>query len=107
MPEAHEVEAWGEPTFRVRNKIFAMYASAGSHHGAGNHAVWCNSTRTNQDLLVHREPDRYLSPPHVGPKGWIDIRLDDDPDWTQVTALLRDAWKLRAPKRLAALLAAE
>ena len=25
LPEAHEVEAWGESTFRVKNKIFAMY----------------------------------------------------------------------------------
>ena len=24
LPEAHEVEAWERPTFRVRNKIFAM-----------------------------------------------------------------------------------
>jgi len=28
LPEAHEVESWGEPTFRVRNKLFAMYADA-------------------------------------------------------------------------------
>lgn len=35
LPEAHEVRAWGEPTFRVRNKLFAMYASAGTHHGNG------------------------------------------------------------------------
>ncbi len=34
LPEAHEVEAWGEPTFRVRNKLFAMYASSGNHMGA-------------------------------------------------------------------------
>ena len=34
LPEAHEVEAWGEPTFRVRNKLFAMHSSAGTHHGA-------------------------------------------------------------------------
>ena len=107
LPEAHEVEAWGEPTFRVRNKIFAMYAAADNHHGAGHHAVWCNSTRTNQDLLVRRDPDRYFSPPYVGPKGWIGIRLDDDPDWTEVSALVRDAWRLTAPKRLAAQLAAE
>ena len=26
LPEAHEVEAWGEPTFRVKNKLFAMFA---------------------------------------------------------------------------------
>src|SRR5690242_16181943 len=43
LPEAHEVEAWGEPTFRVRNKLFAMYASGSNHHGAGRHAVWCKA----------------------------------------------------------------
>jgi hypothetical protein len=40
FPEAHEVEAWGEPTFRVRNKMVAMYASAASHHGGGRPDVW-------------------------------------------------------------------
>jgi len=38
LPEAHEVEAWGEPTFRVRNKLFGMYAAASNHHGAGRPA---------------------------------------------------------------------
>jgi len=33
LPEAHEVVAWGEPTFRVRHKLFAMYADAANHHG--------------------------------------------------------------------------
>jgi hypothetical protein len=28
LPEAHEVTAWGEPTFRVRNKMFASPARA-------------------------------------------------------------------------------
>ena len=40
LPEAHEVEAWGEPTFRVKNKLFAMYAAPNNHHGAGRAAVW-------------------------------------------------------------------
>ena len=35
LPEAHEVKAWGEPTFRVNNKLFAMYAGPHTHHGAG------------------------------------------------------------------------
>ena len=43
LPQAHEVEAWGEPTFRVRNKLFAMYAAAGNHHGDGRPAVWCKA----------------------------------------------------------------
>ena len=44
LPEAHEVEAWGEPTFRVRNKLFAMHSSAGTHHSRGRPGVWIAST---------------------------------------------------------------
>jgi len=100
LPEAHEVEAWGEPTFRVRNKMFAMYAAASNHHGQGRPGVWCNSTQVNQDLLINSEPDRYFSPPYVGCKGWLGIWLDDKPDWSVVADILADAWRLSAPKRL-------
>jgi len=102
LPDAHEVEAWGEPTFRVRNKMFAMYASAHNHHGAGRPAVWCKATLTDQDLLVHSEPDRYFVPPYVGPKGWVGIRLDEAPDWRAVADILHEAYRLIAPKGLLA-----
>ena len=102
LPEAQEVEAWGEPTFRVRNKIFAMYAASDSHHGAGRPGVWVKSTHLLQDMLVHEDPDRYFAPPYVGPKGWLGIRLDRRPNWKSVNELLRDAYLLTAPKRIAA-----
>jgi hypothetical protein len=102
FPEAHEVEAWGEPTFRVRNKIFAMYARAASHHGGGRPGVWCKGTHFDQDQLVRADPDRFFVPPYVGPKGWVGVRLDGKPDWDIVTDLLRAAYRLTAPKRLAA-----
>ncbi|HEX5830459.1 MAG TPA: MmcQ/YjbR family DNA-binding protein [Gemmatimonadaceae bacterium] len=102
LPEAHEVEAWGEPTFRVRNKIFAMYANVGNHHGAGHPAVWCKAVHHTQDMLVRAQPDRFFVPPYVGPKGWVGVRLDAKPDWEMVGDLVRDAWRLTAPKRLLA-----
>ena len=74
LPGAHEVEAWGEPTFRVKNKLFAMYAAADNHHGAGHHAVWIKSTAINQSFLLKAKPKRYFSPPYVGPSGWIGVR---------------------------------
>lgn len=104
LPEAHEVEAWGEPTFRVRNKLFAMHAAAGNHHGAGRAAVWCKATRTNQSLMIEAAPGRFFVPPYVGPSGWVGIWLDDTPDWEEVAALLTDAYRLIAPRRLVALL---
>lgn len=104
LPEAHEVEAWGEPTFRVRNKLFAMYADAGNHHGAGRAAVWCKAAPGNQALMVRAEPQRFFVPPYVGPSGWIGVYLDRSPDWNEVADLLRDSYRLTAPKRLCALL---
>ena len=35
LPEAHEVESHGEPTFRVRNKMFATFANAAVTMGKG------------------------------------------------------------------------
>ena len=103
LPEAHEVEAWGEPTFRVRNKLFAMYASSGNHHGAGRAAVWCKAARTNQALMVEAEPQRFFVPPYVGPSGWVGVWLDGAVAWDDLEELLRDAYLLVAPKRLGAL----
>jgi len=105
LPEALEVEAWGEPTFRVRNKIFAMYAADGSHHGSGRAGVWVKANHFTQDQLVRMAPSQYFVPPYVGPKGWVGVRLDDNPDWNAVRDLLRDAYRLTAPRRLAALIA--
>jgi hypothetical protein len=100
LPEAHEVEAWGEPTFRVRNKLFAMYANATSHHGGGRHAVWCKAAPGNQELMVKSSPDRFFIPPYVGPSGWIGIWLGQGTEWKEVGVLLEDSWRLVAPKRL-------
>ena len=102
LPEAHEVEAWGEPTFRVNNKIFVMHAASGNHHGAGRESVWCKAKPVTQDLLMRAEPKRYFSPPYVGPKGWVGIWLDGQPDWDAVEGLLEDAYRLTATKKLVA-----
>ena len=99
FPGAHEVEAWGEPTFRVRNKIFAMYSAPNNHHGGGRPAVWCKSTSLTQDLLVRAQPKRYFVPPYVGPSGWVGVWLDRNPDWEVLSDLLRDSYEAIAPKR--------
>ena len=102
LPEAHEVEAWGEPTFRVRNKLFAMYAAAGNHHGTGRHAVWVKAAKGNQAVMIADAPDRFFVPPYVGPSGWVGVYLDEGTDWAELKELLEDAWRLTAPKRLVA-----
>lgn len=104
FPEAHEVEAWGEPTFRVKGKIFAMHASANTHHGAGRAAVWILSDQLTQDFLMRAKPKQYFRPPYVGPSGWVGAWIDGRPNWTEITELLRDGFRRRAPKKIAALM---
>jgi hypothetical protein len=104
LPEATEQEAWGEPTFRVRKKIFAMYAAAGNHHGAGHESLWCAAPPGVQEILVHSEPEKFFVPPYVGVKGWLGIRLaavDDD----ELRSLLVQSYCMIAPRKLQALVA--
>ena len=105
LPEVTEKQAWGEPTFRVRDKIFAMFAT--DHHHDGNIAVWCKAPMGMQEILIDADPKRFFRPPYVGPKGWIGIRLDGKLDWSEVRALLTESWRMTAPKKLAATLPRE
>jgi len=106
LPEAHEVEAWGEATFRVRNKLFAMYASAESHHGGGRPGIWIKAAAGNQSLMLQFAPHRFFVPPYVGPSGWVGVWLDEAVEWGELEELLRDAYMLTAPKRVSARLGA-
>jgi len=107
LPEAHEVEAWGAPTFRVRNKIFALYAAAGNHNGQGRPAMWVKAASGDQSQMVKAAPDCFFAPPYVGPKGWVGVWLDGVVGWDDVDEFLRDSYRLIAPRRLSILLDAE
>ena len=57
--------------------------------------------------MVRAAPDRFFVPPYVGPSGWIGVYLDRGADWDELAELLRDAYRLTAPKRLLARLERE
>ena len=102
LPETHEVVAWSEPTFRVRNKLFAMYASAHNHHGGGRPAVWIKAAPGNRALMVADKPERFFVSPYVGPSGWIGVWLDRRPSWSVIRELLTDGYCRTAPKTVVA-----
>ncbi len=99
LPEATEKTAWGEPTFRVRGKMFAM-CNGESHPGPLE--VWIKALPGAQEALVASDPKRYFVPPYVGHKGWIGVRLHADVDWSVITDLVHEAFRMTAPKRLSA-----
>ena len=57
LPGAWEKLSHGEPTFWAGKRMFASFANADNHHGAGRYAVWCKATHATQDMLIARSPE--------------------------------------------------
>ncbi len=100
LPETTEKLAWGEPTFRVKDRMFAQLDN--NHHNSGHLAVWCPCPPGAREVLIDNSPEMFFVPPYVGPKGWIGVRLTGDCDWDAVAMVLEDAWRMVAPPKLAA-----
>jgi hypothetical protein len=100
LPEVNERPSHGTPTFFVRDKkSFAQLWD--DHHGDGRLALWCAAPPGAQEALVAEEPHRFFRPPYVGPRGWLGVDLAQDPDWDEVDAIVREAYRTVAPVRLA------
>lgn len=76
LPEATEGGGVGNPSWRVRDKIFAMRHDA----HPGRWGIWCKAPAGAQRALV------------------------EDQDWDLVADLIEAAYRLTAPKRLLAML---
>jgi hypothetical protein len=98
LPEATEKVAWGEPTWRVKGKLFAQLDN--HHHGADRLAVWLPAPLGAQESLIFLQPERFFRPPYVGPRGWVGVRIDGRPNWSVITGLVTQAYREVAPPRL-------
>ncbi len=95
LPEAEEILTWEtDITFRVRSKIFAMGGDGADHASI-------KATPLVQADLVDRDPKTFAPAAYVGRFGWIYVDLDRIDD-AELERLIRQAWRLTAPKRLAA-----
>jgi hypothetical protein len=92
LPESEERETWGTPTFRVRNKIFAMFSDR-------ERELWIKTTHDEQRALISMHPDAFFFPPYVGPSGWVGARVAKV-ERDEMRELLTEAWRMTAPKRL-------
>jgi predicted DNA-binding protein (MmcQ/YjbR family) len=94
LPETAEVVAWGHPTFRVKDKIFASVGG-----GPGEAIIGLKSA--HQSLLI--QDPRFTIAPYVGKHGWVSFDASAGPiEWPRIEALVRDSYRLIAPKKLAA-----
>jgi len=99
LPETTEKVAWGDPTWRIRDRIFAM--QKGNYEG-GRPSVWLKAPEGAQSMLVDGDPERFFVPPYVGHKGWVGVYLDGKRvDWALLADLIEESYRLIAPKRVA------
>jgi hypothetical protein len=96
FPETSERPSHGAPAFFIRRtRSFVMFVD--NHHGDGRLALWCAAPAGAQAMLVEANPDVYFVPPYVGPSGWIGARLDRRAPWSEIAAVIEQAYRTRAP----------
>ena len=95
FPESIEAGGVGDPSFKVREKIFAM-----QHRVNERMSMWCKARPGAQDVLVGSDPERYFVPPYVGHHGWVGVWLEGEIDWEIVSDLVEESYRMTAPKRL-------
>ena len=96
-PEAEEAGGVGNPSFKVRGKVFAMRHSL---HEVDRWSMWCKAPPGAQPVVVASDPLRFFVPPYVGGKGWIGAYLDVDQDWEELADLIDESYRMTAPVKL-------
>jgi phosphoribosylglycinamide formyltransferase-1 len=105
LPEGARECAGQHASFSVRDKKFAYYLN--DHHGDGIVAVCFRTVPGENEVLLASDAARFYRPAYIGPRGWVGLRLDHgEIDWAEVADFVTDSYRLAAPKRLAARLAA-
>ncbi|MGH7761399.1 MAG: MmcQ/YjbR family DNA-binding protein [Candidatus Dormibacteraceae bacterium] len=94
LPEAEERETWGDQTFRVRDRIFAMGSLDGKH-------VSLKASLDDQSGLVEMDPKTFAPSAYTGRYGWVRVRLAGV-GRELAEQLVTNAWKRTAPRRLVA-----
>ena len=106
LPEAEAVDR--QPPHRgfvVGKKNFVWYTV--NEHGDGRIALIVRAEPRVNEELVSSDPERFGLPKYVAHHGWVSYFLDlpeRPPDWDEVTELVRDSYRIQAPKRLLKLL---
>ncbi|MFG1701849.1 MmcQ/YjbR family DNA-binding protein [Nonomuraea sp. M3C6] len=95
LPETTEKTMYGTPAFYVRGKWFARVREE------GDVLVLPLGTQEEKAALIAAEPAKFFTTPHYDGHASVLVRFGAV-DAGEMGELLADAWRLRAPKRLAA-----
>jgi predicted DNA-binding protein (MmcQ/YjbR family) len=98
LPESSEVEAWGRPTFRGGEKIFAVFGGP-DEKTQTSYCVIFKPDPEERPALVQDE--RFFSPRYWGPGGWLGLDFEAAKvDWQEVSELVDASYRQVALKRM-------
>lgn len=92
FPNTKETMTWGNPHFRVGEKIFCGYQDG---------SIGFKLEMSHAKKKVKDDP-RFGVAPYVGHKGWVTMDVSGVKDWSEVKTLVQESYSLIAPKRLVA-----
>jgi predicted DNA-binding protein (MmcQ/YjbR family) len=98
LPDTKLTMTWGQPHFRVMDKIFAGYGAE-----KGKQVIGFKLEMDHADAIL--ADARFTRAPYVGHKGWVSLDATQVDDWNEVKALILESYRLIAPKRSLAKLA--
>jgi predicted DNA-binding protein (MmcQ/YjbR family) len=101
LPGTRVTLTWGEPHFRVGDKIFSGWGM----HKDGRYAIGAKLDKDKQAALVASDR-RFQIAPYVGKHGWVSFFPGANPDLGELEALLLESYRNIAPKALSARLRA-
>lgn len=94
LPDAELREHWGKPSFRVRDKIFAVIQPDGV-------SLVLKTTKDDRHAFTTMAPDVFAMPDSFANLAYMVVRLDRvDP--AECRELIIQAWRLVSPKRTVA-----
>ena len=94
FPEVEVGTSFGTPAMKVRNK--GMICRLRTNPDA---LVLRVIDLADREALLNGQPDVFFSTPHYDGYPYVLVRLDAiDP--VELSELIEDAWRLRAPKRV-------
>ncbi|RZS36527.1 hypothetical protein EV193_107208 [Herbihabitans rhizosphaerae] len=95
LPRTTEKPSYGTPGFRVKDKGFARIREEGDVL-----VLWV-ADEGEKDGLIASDPDKFFTTPHYDGYPLVLVRFSAI-DVDELTELLTESWRLRAPKRVLA-----
>jgi len=93
LPETAEKPSYGTPGFRVKDKLFARMRPE-----PGVLVLWVEDL-FEKEALLQSDPEKFFTIPHYDGYASVLVRLEAV-DVDELTELLTDAWRVRAPERV-------